>query len=81
MINSFQFHSIRSIIIAKLKTKTNQRTEVCEYRIDASSDGNLMPIRMLKVLYPNTKLIDLNKSVDKRVMFQNKIMHAYHKWE
>ena len=34
--------------------KANQGTEICKYKIDASNDGNLTPIRMFKVLYPNT---------------------------
>ena len=34
--------------------------------IDTGSDDNLMPIRMFKVLYPNTKITDLNRSIEKR---------------
>ena len=64
--NIFNFHSVQSIIIANLKTKTNQRTEVCECKIDTNGVGNLMPIRMFKVLYPNTTITDLNKPADKK---------------
>ena len=28
----FNFHSVRSVIIAKLKTKSNQKMEMCEYK-------------------------------------------------
>ena len=46
---------MQSVIIAKLK-KTNERTEICEYKIDTSIIGKLMPIRMFKVLYLNSKI-------------------------
>ena len=34
-----------------------------------SSDGSLMPIRMLKALYPNTKRTDPNISIDDHIIF------------
>ena len=33
-------------MIANLKTKSNPRTKICEYKVDTCSDGKLMPIRM-----------------------------------
>ena len=58
------FKSIWDLIInnCKVKTKNNQRGELCENMIDTSKDGNLMPIRML---YSNKKIY-LNKSIDKK---------------
>ena len=47
----FYFQSVQSTIIAKLKSKPSQRTELCKYEIDTSSDDNLMPIRMFEALY------------------------------
>ena len=44
----FNFQSVWSEIISKLRTKTNQRTEICEYKTDTSVDCNLLPIRMFK---------------------------------
>ena len=61
---AFSFHSVQSIINTKLRT-TNQTTELCKYKTDISRDSNLMPIKMFKVLSPNTKIMDLNKSIDK----------------
>ena len=52
----FSFHSIRSEIIAKLKTKGRQKIDMCEYKIERGSDGNLMPIRMYKMLFPHTNI-------------------------
>ena len=66
------------MIIVKLKTKTIQRTELCKYETDTVSDGSLMPIRMIKVLYPNTKTTDVNKSIGKKYCT---IIYEYHKWE
>ena len=75
----FNFQSIQSITIAMLKTKTGQRTELCKYKTDRSSDGNLLSIRMLKVLYPNTKITDLNKSIDKTKNTENIVIHSYNR--
>ena len=40
----FNFHTISSVIITKLKTKISQKVDRCEYKIDLGSDGNVMPI-------------------------------------
>ena len=52
----FNFHSVRSVIIAKLKTKRRQRTDVCAYKTERGRDGNVMFIRMYK---PHTNIIEL----------------------
>ena len=36
----FYYHSVQYIIIAKIKTKTSQRNELCKYEIDTSSNGH-----------------------------------------
>ena len=61
----FNFHSGKSIIIAKLKTKSGQNLEMCQYEIGTNNDGNLMPIEMFKALFPYTKITDLSASVDR----------------
>ena len=66
----FNFHSIPSVIIAKLRTKSSQRAEICKYKTDTGSDGNLMPIKMFRMVFPYTNITDLNKSMDK-----NSIIH------
>ena len=75
--NIFNFQSIQSIIIAKLKAKASQRTELCKCKMDKGSDGNLMPTRMFKMLYPNTKIMNLNKLIDKKsiVHIKNLCLH------
>ena len=55
---------MQSVKIAKLKTKPNQRTEICKYKIDTCSHDYLMHIRMFQILYPNTMIPDLYKSID-----------------
>ena len=52
--------------ISEAKAKTNQRTEICEFKIDNISDENLMPTNMFKALHPNMNITDLNKLTDKR---------------
>ena len=36
---------------------------------------------MFKVLYPNTKITDLNKAKDKTIIFVHTITPTYNKWE
>ena len=40
----FNFHSVRSAIIGKLKAKGSQETDTIEYKFDTGTDGNLMLI-------------------------------------
>ena len=61
----FNFHSVTSVILTKLKTKSSQRKDTCKYKIDTGSDGNLMPIRMYKMLFPHTNINELNKAINK----------------
>ena len=61
----FNFHSVRSVIITKLNTKSSQRIDTCKYKIDKGNDGNLMSIRMYKTLFTHTNTNDLNKSNNK----------------
>ena len=62
----FNFHSIQSIISAKLNTKTSQSNELCEYKIDTHGHGNLIPFRMFRALFSDKMIMDLNKSRDKK---------------
>ena len=64
-IKVFNFHGIRSVIIAKLRTKSIPKTALDEYKINSSSNGNLMPL-MSYVLFPNTTITELNKCTDKK---------------
>ena len=44
----FNFHSVQSKMIAKLKLKTNQRTHLCKYERNTGSIGKLMPTRKVQ---------------------------------
>ena len=47
----FIFHSIRSVLIEKVKTESSQKAEICKFKLDIGSDSNLMPVRMYKMLF------------------------------
>ena len=36
----FNFYSVRSAVIAKLKMKNNHKLEMCKYKLDLGSNGN-----------------------------------------
>ena len=61
-------------------TETNQRTEIYEHKIDTSSDGTSVPMRMFKALYPHTRITDLDKSIDKKMYHTRTITEEYCKW-
>ena len=63
---------MRSVVVAKLKTRINQTSTVFEYKIDTGSGVNLVSIKMFKTLFLNTEVTELNKSVDKRI-----VLHVY----
>ena len=46
-------------------TETNHRTNTCKCKIDIDHGHKIMPIRMFKVLYPDTMISNLIKLVDK----------------
>ena len=47
----FNFHSITSVIIAKIK-----KVDTSDCKIDTGSDDQLMPISMYKMLFLYTKI-------------------------
>ena len=46
--------------------------EIHKYKIDIESDGNVIPTRMYKVLFQQTNISELKKSLKGKIMF-----HAY----
>ena len=58
-------HRIRSVLIVKLKTKNDQKKDVCEYKLNSGSKGILISIRMYKMLFSNTNIHELNKAINK----------------
>ena len=45
---------------------------MCKYKLDTGNDGNLMPIRMSKILFLQTNLEKLNKFTNKEI-----VLHVY----
>ena len=71
---TFNFYSVRSVIITKLRLRNNKNILMCKCKINTGSDSNLMPIKMFKVLFhtPNTWF--------KQDHMQKNILHAYNNW-
>ena len=67
-IISFNFNSIHSVIIAKLKTRRSQNSAIIQHKVDTSSDGNIMPYHIFKILYPR---------VSKELLIATKIEALY----
>ena len=61
----FKFHSIRSVLIAKLKIESNQTLEMCKFKLDTESNCNLMQIVMYKTLFLQTNINEVYKSINR----------------
>ena len=51
--------SIKSIIFNKLESRTSQRQTKITSKIDCWADGNLMPFKILKCLFPKSAVESL----------------------
>ena len=65
-------HSIRSGLVAKLKTRICQETAILDYKIDTGSNGNLTPINMFQTLFQETLIAELDEYINRKV-----VLHAY----
>ena len=69
----FNFHRVRSVITAKLKTKSSQKVQMYKFKVDTGSNSNLWPSKVFKLLFPHSKITDLNKSIDKIIYAYNNL--------
>ena len=53
-INSVNFNSNHSAIIANLKTSGNKAAIMVPYKVDTGSDGNIIPFDIFTKLFPST---------------------------
>ena len=49
-IKSITFHSKCSVITENLNTSSSQVTLIVSYKVESHSDGNIIPLHMLKIL-------------------------------
>ena len=48
---------------------------MCEYKIYIVSGSILIPIKMFKVLFPHTKITNLNRSIERKIL-----LCTYNNW-
>ena len=58
-INSVNFYSNHSAIIADLKTSFNKAAIMVPYKVDVGSDGSIMPFNIFTKLFPRAKMAQL----------------------
>ena len=75
----FSFHAVRSAIMVKLSTKSSKNMEMCKFKLDTASNGNLMPIIMNKLIFLHTNINNLNKSIKRKIVLYAPLTHSYHK--
>ena len=54
-INSINFYNNHSVITANLKTSLNKVVITVPYKVDAGSDGNIIPLHIYKKSFPRAK--------------------------
>ena len=64
----FNFSSVKSIIFAKHKARSSQIVEICKCKIDTGCNGNLMLIKMFKTLFPHSKITNLDRPLDRKII-------------
>ena len=79
-IKSFNFNSIHSIIVKRLKQSVAPQKPVLEHKIDLGRDGNLMPVNICKVLCPKTTMAELAnyKNTNIIIFAYNRVYVEYH---
>ena len=59
-IRYLNFNSARSVIFTKFVSITSQERTQIIYKIDPRGDGNLMPFRVFKILFPKSTVPELH---------------------
>ena len=67
-INSIQFNKNCFVITANQKTSAGQNNIRVPYKIDMGSDGNIMPLRVYKRLFPKITNEQLVTTKNKNVL-------------
>ena len=63
-INSVNFNSNHSAIMANLKTSSNKATIMVPYNVDTGSDGNMMPFNIFTKLFTSAAMYQLAAQKD-----------------
>ena len=58
-INHFSFNSIKTVILAKLKTIYGENSAMIPYQIETSSDGKIMIHHIFKNLFPKAIKVEI----------------------
>ena len=51
-----------------------------EYKLGTGCDCNLIPIKMYRMLFLQTNIDELNKSIERKKCCMLTILHVYHNW-
>ena len=63
-INSVNFNTNHSAIIANLKTSSTKVTIMKPYKVDTDSDGNILPFNIFTKLFSSTTMDQLAATKD-----------------
>ena len=66
------------VLITKLKPKLVMKTASCKYKINAGSDGNLMPFSLFELLFLKITIAKSNKMHKQKSYYAHITICAYH---
>ena len=57
-------------MFTKLDLSTNQKRTNIAYKIDTCSDRNLMPLRVFRILFPQSTMVELSTVINKSILLK-----------
>ena len=69
-ITYVSLNSIKSVLFTKLESSTSQRQTKITYKIDSRAEGNLMPFKIFKRLFPKATMKSLHTSENNSVILK-----------
>ena len=66
----YNFHSGRSIMFTNLRVEYKPKRNQTTYKVDTRINGNLMPFRMSKILFPKSTVAEVYTRKNNTVMLK-----------
>ena len=67
---SLMFNSLKSIIFTQLEVGTSLKNLIMAYKIDTSSDVNLMLFEVIRILFPRSTMVEFNATIKMSIVLK-----------
>ena len=69
-MKSLTFHRMKSVIFTKVESGASQKRAKIACKIDIDSDGDLMPFRVFRILFPRSTVLELNATINRSLVLK-----------